>query len=683
MGADAHKLQLMKASFFVEDDYDVHSVMSDATEGRESPDQMVPTTIGQKSSFANRLLMSSARVEEESINIQIDLTDDIDKQSPERKQDLIPSKVFKPTGPKSAPLIVRPRVMLFDVSDMMMPMKDSILSKMLERKNNTIPFFHGRKFKIGWSIGNQLTMLGTQRKNCLFSGRPEDDATKSMVKLVQVKSMAHETKKKFRNSIVGHLKIQLQHDKRVSVEGTDCLKLEANGGTAALVEHHQLAQRLSKESTDQQLQFNATVWSLMHALWCSIDDMDPQEHKVIMLRRELLSSWIEGVVTDSKLLKSNVEYLDHITNLMMCHKVNEACELAMENDDLNLSMLMAQSGGGPAVRQLILHQLASWHEVEADEFMDKRRLMVLMMVGGVPAMEGPKKSMLNIFEQLNWLKCLAIQIWYISSPMASVTDAVIAYEQNFQQEEFDVAQPSPSYADRDSKHQDVRFHLMKLFSQRSYPLEVLLGPANYTADLMDYRLSFLLFQVLDTLGYHHLSDTFRLKIYTSLAEQLESNGLWEWSVWIMLHIPEKNHREAALHQLLYKHIRIDGETDDGDYIEKEKFVLESLKVPEKWLSYAKAVRAGAMGNHHVELKYLLKAQQWSKAHEVMMLHIAPDLVINQQMDFLKSLLMQFKVTRDIQNWKTQGEILMNFIELNEKVISFVEHISLTLTILSF
>ena len=669
---DSHKLQLMKASFFVEDDYDTGSIMSDMTEGRESPDQMVPT----KNSFSSRLLMPSAKLtsEDEPMLVTPIAEEVADKSTGTKRQELVPQQLFKPVGPKSAPLIVRPRVMLFDISDTMIPMKDSILHEISERKNNTVSFFHGRKFKIGWSRGNHLTILGTQQeKKSLFNGRSEHDSTKSIVKVLQMKSMAaNDTScEKFKKSMVGHLRIQLKHDKRIVVEDSDCPRLEADGGTAALLEHHQLAQKMTRESSsDQQLNFNATVWSLMHALWGFIDDIDPQDHAVVMLRRDLLSSWIENVVTDSDLLKTNIDYLDRLLNLLMCHKVNDACELALDNADFNLSLLIAQSSGGPAIRQLIQHQLASWHEVEADEFIDQRRLRVLMMVGGVQAMNGPKQTPINIYDQLNWLKCLAIQLWYISSPVGSVTDAVVAYEHNFQQVDFDVAPPSPIYVnerDDDFKYFDVRFHLMKLFSQRSHPLEVLLHPANYTTDLMDYRLSFLLFQTLDTLGYHHLSDFCRLKIYTSLAEQLEANGLWDWSIWVMLHIEDKNHREVAIQRLLYRHIRVDGDAEDAEYVEKEKFVLDDLMVPEKWLSFAKAVRASAMGNHHVEVKYLLKAQQWSRAHEVMMQHIAPDLVINDQVDYLKSLLKQFEATRDIQNWKTQGEILLHFIELNEQV----------------
>ncbi len=42
MGTDSHKLQLMKASFFADDDYDGKSILSEQLEGRDSPDQIVP-----------------------------------------------------------------------------------------------------------------------------------------------------------------------------------------------------------------------------------------------------------------------------------------------------------------------------------------------------------------------------------------------------------------------------------------------------------------------------------------------------------------------------------------------------------------------------------------------------------------------------------------------------------------
>ena len=64
-----------------------------------------------------------------------------------------------------------------------------------------------------------------------------------------------------------------------------------------------------------------------------------------MLRRDLLSSWIENVVTDSDFLKTNIDFLDRLLNLLLCHEVNDACDLTLDNVDFKSSFLIAQSSG--------------------------------------------------------------------------------------------------------------------------------------------------------------------------------------------------------------------------------------------------------------------------------------------------------------------------------------------------
>jgi nuclear pore complex protein Nup98-Nup96 len=142
---------------------------------------------------------------------------------------------------------------------------------------------------------------------------------------------------------------------------------------------------------------------------------------------------------------------------------------------------------------------------------------------------------------------------------------------------------------------------------------------------MDYRLSFLLLQTLDTLGYHHISELSRAKIYTSLADQLENNGLWHWAIFVLLHLRDTRRRELCIQQILYRYVEL---TKNVDYLEKEKFVIDGLSVPAKWIYWAKAVKAGSNRNFHLQAKYLLCAKQWSMAHKVIMEHIAPDAIIN-------------------------------------------------------
>jgi nuclear pore complex protein Nup98-Nup96 len=225
-----------------------------------------------------------------------------------------------------------------------------------------------------------------------------------------------------------------------------------------------------------------------------------------MFRRDFVSNWLESVI-NSENSKKILEYLDNLTNLILCHKISDACELALENGDMNLSLLIAQISSNHTLREFIKEQFVCWNEIEASEFIDERRLKIMMIISGIPTLSTSRNSIVNIFENQNWLRCFAICLWFTSSPIASVTDAVMAYENSFQDEDLNVA--VPVYRSN-HKYVDIRYHLMKLFSQKSYSLESLLHPAGYSSDQTDYALSFLVSQVLETLDYHHLSDACKL-----------------------------------------------------------------------------------------------------------------------------------------------------------------------------
>lgn len=75
------------------------------------------------------------------------------------------------------------------------------------------------------------------------------------------------------------------------------------------------------------------------------------------------------------------------------------------------------------------------------------------------------------------------------------------------------------------------------FPSRCYDLHQLLDPRSVTADALDYRLSWHLWEVLRALNYTHLSEQCQGVLNASYAAQLESDGLWEWAVFVLLHIP--------------------------------------------------------------------------------------------------------------------------------------------------
>lgn len=301
----------------------------------------------------------------------------------------------------------------------------------------------------------------------------------------------------FEESIIDHLKIQLSHSEKIG--DSECPYIKSGGETKLLLEHLEFANSIGHLSKYEE--YSTSVWSLCHALWGyqeELEECEPSTHLSVMCRRNLFSEWLEDTVTDKDFLKKPVSkagYLDRLLDLILCHKVSDACELAFNNDDANLSLLFAQLSSGPTVRQFVERQLASWQDVGADSLIANERLKMYMLVAGVSMLNSVDDGLVNVFEGLDWLKALAVHLWYICSPTSSITDALFAYENLFQIQED--LKPIPNYtneyqAESNRPLFDVRYHILKLFSERSHPMEGLLNPATHTADPMDFRLSWLL-----------------------------------------------------------------------------------------------------------------------------------------------------------------------------------------------
>lgn len=417
--------------------------------------------------------------------------------SPQRKdeRDAPPRLLF--VKPKIAPIIIPGTVL---------PIEHSfILNKMRGQCLSDVALMHGRKFRVGWGAKNTFMILTTQnasRQNARqgdleyvthfanqFKGRENDDTSTTIVQQLQITSQRTHNDA-FKRSIIGHLEIELENI--ISNNNEFCPYMKAGGDSESLEQHYNESRVI--QNIDKSESYSVSVWALFLALWGDREELvnqEPTSHLTIITRRDLLSQWLEENTNFANSYNPaiKVDYLNHLINLLMSHKVADACEIAFKNDDLNLSMLLAQISGGPAIRKLITHQLASWQDVEADKFISPDRLKIFMLIGGIPTLSS-KHVRINIYENLNWIKLMALHVWYLSSPTASIPDSLSNYEKTFQSENVIANKPVPPYMEyiEENEIKDLRYHLLQLYSRKSHPLEPLLNPNTYTSDPMDYRL---------------------------------------------------------------------------------------------------------------------------------------------------------------------------------------------------
>ncbi len=256
---------------------------------------------------------------------------------------------------------------------------------------------------------------------------------------------------------------------------------------------------------------------------------------------------------------------------------------------------------------------------------------------------------------------------------------------NVQGEQVYAAPPKPDYLEEeedrggegrkgtDTDKYDVKYHLLKLYTNRSHPMEVVLDPETHTPDPLDFRLSWFLYRVLLSLGYVHATSRGQDALHSSFAAQLESLGLWHWAVFVLLHCEDAFLRRRRVAEVLSRRVRL----RDEDCADREEFLRDHLHVPAAWVAEAKAARARAEGNARDLAFYLIRAGAWKEAHSVVVRQVAPDAVVNDDHDFLCALLTDLSGPAEraggrVPDWNLNGRTFLDFLEVDAEVRELLE-----------
>lgn len=722
-GTDSHKVQLMKASFFDTNDEDMseetnHDIFPsvqktltryfpDVTETKND-EALCNTTMLRSNVIMNEIPFSTSQ--DNLLSISGKKLKQLSRVNAKTKQTII-ERVIPPTA-------VTPITSVLKYHYEIVPLKESRLNKLRFRCIADTGIQMGRMFRPSWGAGLTLLSLSTQAQatkvqlqstfsqlNRYVSGRLADDNTSTaIVQRLQILSGDEDDIRMFKDSIERHLRIQLDHC--VMGHEGDCpiFNVATDNANKALQLHCTLAQdlmekeqRLNENINDEHRsiaersfrQYASIVWTLCVALWGNYTDQDMtnnanEEHYNVMVRREAVSEWLKNVV--QKTIEREINNVDigiknsHekiILSLLSACKLEDACQEARKAGDHCLALLMAQLRGGMPVKELIKQQLALWQQTDVDENLTIDRLKLFMLAAGEPLISS-KHGTINVCENLDWKRAFAIHLWYLSSPTCSITDALDLYEASFNTTEYTqvyAAIPEPEYGRNDYDAElsngkqiyDLCFHLLKLYCTGNHDLGELLNPLSYTANPLDYRLSWLIQQILVALGYTHLSDHVAALTHTNFATQLEAYGLWHWAIFVMLHLRDSSRRQIAVQDLLLRHIEID---DSPEYVKREQFLKEELGISSVWIHQAKAIKSRINKRFGEAAWYYIQAEQWTQAHEIIIEHLAADAIINENYEYLKSLLITLvpaECSSTINNWAHQGQLLWEYMEITSEI----------------
>ncbi|XP_075402304.1 nuclear pore complex protein Nup98-Nup96 isoform X5 [Tenrec ecaudatus] len=569
--------------------------------------------------------------------------------------------------------------------------------------------FMGRSFRVGWGPNWTLANCGKQLSgshelenhqnadSVEYGFLPNPVTVKSLTESpfkVHLEKLSLQQRKLDEDLQLYQtpLELKLKHS-TVHVDEL-CPLIVPNPGVAVIHDYADWAKEALGDLLETQIVKHwSLTWTLCEALWGHLKELEsqldePSEYIQILERRRAFSRWLSHTATpqieEEVSLTRKDNPVEAVFSYLTGKRISEACCLAQQSGDHRLALLLSQLVGSQSVRELLTMQLADWHQLQADCFIQDERLRIFALLAGKPVWQLSEQKQINVCSQLDWKRSLAIHLWYLLPPTASISRALSMYEEAFQStSEGDryACSPLPSYLEgsgciveeeQDSRRplRDVCFHLLKLYSDRHYDLNQLLEPRSITADPLDYRLSWHLWEVLRALNYTHLSEQCEGVLQTSYAGQLESEGLWEWAIFVLLHIVNSSVREKTVRELLTRHCQL---SETPESWAKETFLTQKLCVPAEWIHEAKAVRARMESDKHSEALYLFKAGHWNCCHKLVIRHLASDAIINENYDYLKGFLEDLAPPERsslIQDWETSGLVYLDYI----RVIEMLHHI---------
>ncbi|XP_040390705.1 nuclear pore complex protein Nup98-Nup96 isoform X1 [Cygnus olor] len=717
LGINPHVLQIMKASLLAdEDDLDLildhypgkQPIKMDTSQEICSPRLPISKAQGQKrcsvggllqSKFANVIFQSAGAAVQDFKGLRTS------SSSPS-------AALWSAASPLASAFAVPPSVPEVQVKTVgvrrqqgLVPLDKSIT----HRKGKLLmdmALFMGRSFRVGWgpnwtliNCGDQLSrsseMEDTQCESVEYGFLPAPVAPKLLSESsfkVHVEKVSLKQRKMDRDKqlYLIPLEIKLKHSTVHMDE--QCPLLAPNPGVSVIHDYADWVRKASEDPavTETVVKHWCLTWTLCEAIWGNLKGLDasleePSEYNLALERRRAFSRWLSetaaGRIDEEVSLSRHDSHVEAVFSFLTGRRIGEACRLAQQSGDHRLALLLSQLAGSQPLRDLLTMQLVDWHRLQADCFIQEERLRIFALLAGKPVWQLSERISINVCSQLDWKRCMAVHLWYLLPPTASISQALAMYESAFQntpESEKYACCPLPPYLEGSGcvieeddnagrPLRDVCFHLLKLYSDKHYDLDQLLDPRSITSDPVDCRLSWHLWEVLRALNYTHLFKQGQGVLNASYAAQLESEGLWEWAVFILLHEPDTHVREKAVRELLNRHCVL---SETPESWAKETFLTKRLCVPAEWIHEAKAVRARMEGDKHKEALFLFKAGHWNQCHKLVVRHLASDAIINENYKYLKGFLEDLSPPERsvlIQDWEVAGLVYLDYIRVIEMV----------------
>ncbi|RDB27909.1 Nuclear pore complex protein Nup98-Nup96 [Hypsizygus marmoreus] len=573
----------------------------------------------------------------------------------------------------------------------------------------------GRSFRVGWGPGGTLVHLGTLCGPCSTSKIPANSSTitKTIIPIFASASQGTSLSSKL-----------LQHHLSNSPITPDDDGIPFATPSPTTLHFSSFASLFPPADRS----YEASLFRLGQALFDKIDlrlgdsiTVDISNRITSIRRKAALAAWLEDAVipaVEADLRSSaSADGAAIAFTLLTGNQTEKALSVAMDGGYLKLATLISQAGGDWEFREDLKVQLQLWKEQRIDTHIDESVRKVYALLAGVVdgVIEGSKGgglekcSDIDVVKDLDWKRVFGLHLWFSEPIDASIAQVFQAYDQLIKNaSQRQIARPLPWYTEKQSMQpspwnlpspptsSDGLFSLIRLHAEPACSLSQILTPLSFSASPADYSLAWHLYIILSRcMGVRDFADrgepsgrgrSLRLDdsdedegdgmeghspsadlLASCYALQLESQGMIQEALFVLLHIEGSAGREKAIKDLL---ARSAGKLDEW----MTRGIVGSLKIPMAWVNEAKALYALDGGDVYEAYELFISASLYNQAHDLAVLELAPDAVLCRDFELLKSIFTKF-VGRSVDGWHVRGKIFLDYVHIMTRMPELQESLT--------
>jgi len=161
-------------------------------------------------------------------------------------------------------------------------------------------------------------------------------------------------------------------------------------------------------------------------------------------------------------------------------------------------------------------------------------------------------------------------------------------------------------------------------------------------------------------NFDTLVNKYYKKVTFEYAFELETQGLWKWAVFVVLHLENSADKTKYIKDILLKNATQEQDLD---------FLMQQCKVPANYVHEAKAVYYGYKGMYAKAFYHWYNGGFYQQAHDVLVSHmIVSTESLPQKFNDIETIVEKLEQKREyIRDWDNQGKVLYTFLQFRREV----------------